>query len=174
MQRTGHLVKVERSDHIKLVENDECGDGTVPSQGALPYGWANTSAMKWIDQKHSTMCNGRDAWVQIHGVFTAVPADMALFTGLCLDLPEWLPTGAILEVFVRPTSSASAPLLRVTVTDADTDAIVTQDLLRPTDPNDHRYTTRIDGLSEGIYRIEIDDPAGTGGVTPISDLLTVL
>jgi hypothetical protein len=171
-QRTGHRVRVDKPGHVEIIDVDESGDGTVPRAGARPYGWNSMSSAKWIDQTHATMHNGSDAWTQLKGIFTEEWApDMSLFTGLSLTVPEVLRSGETLHVSVCPTSAGSRPLLNLDVTDAETTNLVDERLL---DESDGTYSAAITGLTSGVYRVAIHDPSGVGGVTPISDLVTVI
>jgi pimeloyl-ACP methyl ester carboxylesterase len=172
MQRTAHRVRVVRPDRAELIEADEAGDGTVPRGGSRPYGWASMSAAKWIDQTHAGMHNGADAWTQIHGGLTEEwRVDQALFTGLELTCPEATPVGSGLHVHVRPTATGAQPLLQLDVTDAETGVVVEQRLL---DEDHGTYRAAVTGLAAGTYRVAVHDPSGVGGVTPITDLVTVL
>jgi pimeloyl-ACP methyl ester carboxylesterase len=153
---------------------DQGGDGTVPRVSATPAELEHEANAMFASERHASLQNEEAVLVQMRGVLSGLDVDFPSFRdafptiGLGLEVEDVYTVGEPVRVRVRPEEETAEPLL-VKVLDAENDAEVANDTLRPS--GDCWYEAELRPLEEGTYRVSA---YGSGRVEPVTDLFVVL
>jgi pimeloyl-ACP methyl ester carboxylesterase len=165
-------------DGITLVRElegaDQAGDGTVPRVSATPAELEREANAMFASERHASLQNEEAVLVQMRGVLSGLDVDFPAFRdafptiGLGLEVEDVYTAAEPVRIRVLPEEEPAEPLL-VKVLDAETEAEVANDTLRPSDNG--WYEAELRPLAEGTYRVSA---YGSGRVEPVTDLFVVL
>lgn len=160
---------------LRMLEGaDQGGDGTVPRVSATPAELEREANAMFASERHASLQNEEAVLVQMRGVLSGLDVDFPSFRdafptiGLGLEVEDVYTAGEPVRIRVLPEEEPAEPLL-VKVLDAENEAEVANDTLRPSD--DGWYEAELRPLAEGTYRVSA---YGSGRVEPVTDLFVVL
>jgi pimeloyl-ACP methyl ester carboxylesterase len=150
---------------------DQDGDGTVPAVSAIPYELANQQAEVFVADRHASLQNAREVFVQLHGLLSGLGVDQSKYFALdtvhvSLDVEDAY--AADEQVTFQVRSDAEKVDLELVVVDAEREAVVHRSAL--TAGAEEWQPAQAGPLVPGTYRVTV-----TGGhqVEPVTDVFVV-
>jgi pimeloyl-ACP methyl ester carboxylesterase len=159
--------------YTSLQGEDYGGDGTVPRLSATPLELANTPIEVNVSTKHGSLQNAEAVLSHVVGVLTRKNTSAfksTPFDGFTLDTPGLLSTRQELDVHVSTRGPAKAT--RAVLEDVATGRVVRRRTMRRR--ADSSFRTTIPPLPEGVYRLSVGAVDDALGMTPNSQLVTVI